>query len=146
MFFFFFGFVCSLDADKPRHGEPVFVRTGIPAGDSRRALFPHMERDKTYILVVQDGIGTRYSLAEGDNTYIARRSGRRGRRPVDSASEHGHMDLSPWGLANKVVFFHYAVSGLRVVAPGSGSAKELADEIRFVVFCNKTLTEKFSFC
>jgi hypothetical protein len=105
-----------------------------------------MERDKTYILVIQDGIGTRYSLADGDNTYIARRSGRRGRRPVDSASEHGHMDLSPWGLANKVVFFHYAVSGLRVVAPGSGSAKELADEIRFVVFCNKTLTEKFSFC
>lgn len=119
-------------ADKPRIGEPVFVFAGIPPGETRRAPFPRRDGSKVHILLVQDSLGTRYTLAHADNTYIAHRSGRRGARSVDIAVEHGHMDLSEWGRANGIIFYHYAVSGLRLVSPGSGTALELIEDIRFV--------------
>ncbi len=124
--------VCFTDADKPRIGEPVYVFAGIPAGETRRTPFPRLDRSKVHILVVQDSLGTRFSLAHPDNTYIARRSGRRGARSVDIAIEHGHLDLSEWGRVNGVVFYHYSLSGLRLVAPGSESVQEMIDDIRFV--------------
>lgn len=118
-------------ADLPRPGEPVFVFDGIPPGGSRSEPIPPRDPtdQKRHVLVLQDGIGSRYTLGRPENTYIAKRYVPSGSiQESDGIPEYGHMDLSAWAEEEKIEIYYVAISGLRFLAEGP-SVAELKDMI-----------------
>ena len=107
--------------DLPKVGDYVATFAGVPPKKPKSRTPPSpIPSGFLKVGIYGDSCLTRFSLAKEDRTYIGKFYG-----GTVAAPEFGHMDCSHLFATERVVVFHYAVSGIRLACNGSPSAAEV---------------------